>query len=416
MKRLALSLLLGNSLLASAAVSSEVHDLFDQAQAAVTAGQWDAAVALYEKAIVEHPEASLRWPEAQMDIAQALAKKGDFAAAAQAGHLALDAATNARAYDQAAVLEANILSAQDKGVDRANQFIAFLQGTGKTNPLDGVGYPTSPSRETAFAAMRQQAGDDASASRLRALTYLLSGKPKDALAQFADAFRRCDSMGDSQRAAADLATIGLRDVRGNRLSVTQDAQFIQYGPAGPDGKTGTADDLADPFAAYLPAAPAAGSGGLSGMSDADLATLRQVRDASQLYAGDPLFLPDFRHSAQLALVRSTSALDGWGAAGQKDWYLDRALGLAGIPASTGAARAFFLLGAELAARGRDLHFGGVQALWNEVDADMAAQHLASDPADNRIRMQYTTLGLALGKITNQNPPPTLKALTAPATF
>jgi tetratricopeptide (TPR) repeat protein len=418
MKRLALILFLCGPVLLpvarGAAAPNPVDDLMRQAQGAVKAGKFDDALQLYEKMFTEHPEASNHWFDVQINIAQALAKKGDLSGAAQAAHLCLDGASDAQSFDAAVMFTATILSAQDKNVDRANQFIAFAQTGGKTNPMDAVGYPSLPDREKAFAAIRRQVGDDANASRLRAFTYLFTGKPKDALAQFAEEFRRSDNISNLQLPILDLVNIGLRDMRGHRVGLDQDLQFVIFGPNGPDGKPGTADDLTDPFAPWLPAPPAAGEGGLSGIDAGGLATLHQVRDAAQLYGGDPLLFPDIRLPALTALQRSTSALDGWGAPGRKDWYLDRALGLGGMPLPDEGTRGLLLAGAQLSARGRACHLGGLYTLWNEIDADCAANNIPSDKPIVAARAQFDRICTVLGHVLF--PKISLNPLKKPATF
>lgn len=251
MKRFALILFLaGLALPLVRGADNPVDDLSKQAQDAVTAKKFDEAIALYGRIITEHADASDRWFDAQLNITRALTAKGDLAGAAQSAHLCLDGAPNLDAFDQVVSLTANILSAQDKNVDRANKFLAFQQsgsGGGQVSPMDAVGYPSQPDRERAFATFRQQAGDDASAARLRALTFLFTGKPREALAQFADAFRRNDNPYDLRNAGVELVSIGLRAARGNRVGLDQAMQFVIFGPNGPDGKPGTPDDLTDPF-------------------------------------------------------------------------------------------------------------------------------------------------------------------------
>jgi len=411
MKRLVLILLLLGRMVAPAwGADTTVDDLFKQGRAAVTAGKFDDANHLFEQVITGHPEASNRWSEAQLNITQALAKKGDLAEAAKAAHICLDSAPNLQAYDNAVMLTANILSALDKNVDRANQFLTFAQAGpsgGAANPMDAVGYPSLPERESAFATMRQQAGDDASASRLRAMTYLFTGKPKDALAQYADAFRRSASTPDLTRSGSDLVLVGVRAVQGHRMGLDQDISFLVFGASGPDGKPGTPDDVTDPFAKLLPAPPPVGEGGLAQLSPEDLATLRQVRDAAQLYAGDPLLVSETRRAALTALMRATCALDGWGAPGQKDWYLQLAL----RPHSD---EQILLTGAELAAKGRELNFGPVQALWIEVDAAVAARNLAPSKGRDEVRKQFGILCDSFNKIPFPKTAP--KPLKAPAKF
>jgi tetratricopeptide (TPR) repeat protein len=397
-----------------AAAPDAARGLMQQADAAVKAGRWDDAIKLSEQVISNHPEAVNSWPAAELDIAKALAQKGDLAGALQAAHLCLDGAMSPQTFDSTVMFAAQIMSAQDKNVDRANQYINFALQGGKTNPMDAVGYPAMPDREKAFAAMRPQAGDDAAASRLRAFTYIFAGKPKDALAQFAEAFRRCSNTSDLQRAAEDLVFIGLRDVRGNRVGLDAGLQFVMYGPSGPDGKPGTADDIVDPFAAYLSPAPKAGQGGLSGIDPAALPPLQQVYDAARLYAGDALLFDEIRHPALVALARATSALDGWGAPGQKDWYLDLALGRNGLPRPKPSTASLLVTGAEWAARGRDYHLGGIDAVWQAIDADAAAQNQPTDKPVEVVHNQFLKLRAGLGKVSF--PTILLRPLTAPATF
>jgi tetratricopeptide (TPR) repeat protein len=393
-----------------------VGDLFKQAQAAASAKKYDDAIGFYERVITEHAERSDNWFDAETNIAQCLAQKGDFDGAAKAAHLCLDAAPDLGAFDRAVSLTANILSAQDKNVDRANKFLAYQQ-TGSTggqvNPMDAVGYPSDPNREQAFATFRQQAGDDAPAARLRAQTFLFSGKPRDALAQFADAFRRNANIYDLRNAGGELITVGLRAAQGNRVGLDKAMQFVIFGPNGPDGKPGTSDDLPDPFAPYLTNVPAPGEGGMSEMPADDLATLRKVREAAQLYAGDPLLQSDgVRRQGLTALERLNIALDGWGAPGQKDWYLRLALGL-GCPPPDEYTANTYIIDAAYAARGRGLNYGGVTALWKEIDADCVGsvakpKHLAE------VRAQLDNFTTGLGKI--QFPPITVNPLKTPASF
>jgi len=416
MKKIGFILFLVSASMQWGGAAHPADDLFKQAQVAKTAGKLDDSLHLYEEAISAHPEFANRWFDAQMSIATIIAKKGDFAGAAKAAHLCLDGAPSLLSFDQAVALTANILSAQDGKIDRANQFINFqLTGPtgGQVNPMDAVGYPSQPERETAFAAMRQQAGDDAAASRLRAMTYLFTGKPKDALAQFAEAFRRTASGKDiTSPAGVDLVCIGLRAIQGNRLGLDRALQFVSFGPNGPDGKSGTADDLADPFAPLLSAIPAAGEGGSAGLDAQSLATLRQIRDAAQLYAGDARMSPDIRGASLSALQRATSALDGWGAPGQKDWYLRRAMGL--DDAAPDDHTTGLLYGAEFASRGRNNHFGEIRAMWAEMDTICAAKGITPPKAAETIRPQFDKMCASLEDFPFPKTTPVL--LKSPATF
>jgi tetratricopeptide (TPR) repeat protein len=417
MKRLALSFLLAVCLAPRAwSDPNPVDELFKQAQEAAKNSKWDDAIGYYEKVIEEHPEDPGRWFEVQLNITQMLIKKGDWDAAAKSAHLCIDAAPNLGAFDNAVVFTAAVLSAQDKGIDRANQFLNFelTGGTdGKPNPLDAVGYPSNPARDAAFATMRQQAGDDSIGCRLRAYTYLLSGKPKDALGNFADAFRRNENPYDLTNAGVELVATGLRAAQGHRVGLDKAMQFVIYGPAGPDGKAGTSDDIPDPFASLMPPVPSPGSGGYAGFSPDDLATLEKVRDAAQLYAGDPLLPSDgIRRNALSALQRLNDALDGWGAPGQKDWYLRLALGIGCLPPdeyTTG-----YLIGAESAARGRGNNYGGVRALWTEIDSLCATNKIDPPKHLGDLTKQFEGVCKNLGQI--QFPKPSYNLLKNPATF
>lgn len=389
-----------------------VDGLFAQAQAAFKGDKFDDALRLYERVLLEHSEASDRWFAAQQGIAETLAKKGDLAEAAKAAHLCMDGAPDLKSFAEAVNLSAKILSALDKNIDRANQLLTFQQSgsaSGLTNPMDAIGYPAMPERESAFAAMRHQAGDDAVAARLCAFTFLFTGKPRDALAQFADAFRRNSKGADFQRRSLELLTIGLRAARGHGVGLGANLQFVIYGPHGPDAKPGTADDSADPFAGLLSAPPEPGLGGLATLSQDDLTALRRVRDAAQLYGGGFQMPEDIRPAALLALQRANDALDGWGAAGQKDWYLQLTLG----PGRAGMEGPS-LAGAQAAAKGRALHLGEVHALWSEIDASYAAKGIQPTPAMAPMRLQFHAICAALNQTVFQQPAP--KLLTAPASF
>lgn len=418
MKRITLILLLcGLANPFTWGATNPIDDLFQQAQAAAQASKWDDAVQLYERILTEHADAANRWYDAQSNITQMLAKKGDFAAAAQSAHLCLDAARNLQEFDGVVNLIAAILSAQDKSVDRANQFLAFEQsgpGSGKTNPMDAVGYPSLPAREAAFATFRQQAGEDAPASQFRAYTYLFTGKPRDALAQFSDAFRRNSNPWDLSCGGQDLVIIGLRAARGHRIGLDEAMQFVVYGPDGPDGKAKTADDLPDPFAPLI-TIPAPGEGGLAGVSPASLTTLRQVYHAAKLYAGDPLTPADIRRTSLSVLERTNIALDNWGEPGQRDWYFHLALGIDCPPPdeyTTG-----YLSGLYYAARGRGNNYGGVAAAWKELDAYCAGHHYdlpkVQHDAYNGIRGQFEKNMALLAGI--KFPPPDFKPLQKPVT-
>lgn len=380
--------------------------LFGKAQKANEAKNFDEALQLYERIIVEHPEKVDNWFSAQRSIVDMLIKKGDFAEASKAVHLAMNAAPNLQEYNGLVRHAANILSALDKNVDRANQFLKFEEtGTGE-NPMDAVGYPSLPEREKAFATMRDQAGDTIAASRLRAYTFLFSGKHKEALAQFADAFRRSTTIQDLQRTSQELTLIGFRNVRGHAVGIDKAIQFVIFGPNGPDGKSGTPDDLTDPFAEYLPPVPPIGEGGLAGLSADELTALRKLRDACVVYAGDSSVDNYTRMLAIIALHRVNIALDNWGAPGQKDWYLQCVFEFQDINEILPCTLA--------AARGRALHFGGVYPVLDEISARFTAS--ASKPK-NGVEKAKEQLTAVCNELNQRNVKwEVIKPLDKPATF
>ena len=258
-------------------------------------------------------------------------------------------------------------------------------------------------------AVREQAGDSAAGSRLRAWTFLLGGKPREAFAQFADAFRRSANQRDIQIAGADLATTGLRAAQGHRIDQNKALQFVLFGPDGPDGKPNTDDDLTDPFAGILAAPPAAGEGGLAGLGAEELAALRHVRDAAKLYAGSAGLDSRMRLPGITALQRANEALDEWGGAEQKDWYVRLAL-----EADKSFQTDPFWTGAQAAAKARALHLGGVTALWNEVDAICAASGIEPTPAMANAHKQFLSTTGSFGRL--ESKPPVSKPLQKPASF
>ena len=224
--------------------------------------RYDDALAAYERVFTAHPEVTDAWWNAQRRIAELLAKKGAAEEALKAARVCMDACTDEKALADIVRMMADMLRSQDKNLGRANALISYQRfgpaGEGGKagdagelkDPLAGVGYPSYPAREQVFAEARKQAGADARAMRYRAMTYLYTGHPKEALRCFMDAFGRASS--DEMSAAGhDMIVIGARAVRGHSVGLDAFYNFVNYGPAGPDGKPGTADDLADPFAALL---------------------------------------------------------------------------------------------------------------------------------------------------------------------
>jgi len=229
---------------------------------AIEEERWDDALKAAERVFTAYPDVPDPWPHVQRRIVDILVRKGAPEEALKAARICLDAATDERGILDAARLVAETFRAADKDLGRANAFIHFQRlgpagedgkpGTADdlASPLEALGYPSYPERERAFAEARKRAGDDARAMRLRALTYLYTARPKEALRCFLDAFARCGT-DEFQAMGQDMILIGARAVRGHPAGLDAFFDFVNFGPAGPDGKTGTADDLADPFAPLL---------------------------------------------------------------------------------------------------------------------------------------------------------------------
>lgn len=222
----------------------------------------DDALPAYERVFTAHPDVPDLWYGAQRRIVDILYRKGRMDEAIKAARVCLDAARDDGAIGDSVRIIAEAMKGIDKNFGRANAFINFQRygpagedgkvGTDDDikNPLEEFPRPSYPEREKAFEAARKKAGDDSKAMRFRAQTYLYSGKPKEALRCFMDAFGRC-TPDELQQAGPDMILTGARAVRGYCTGLEVFFQFVNYGPAGPDGKTGTADDLADPFAPLL---------------------------------------------------------------------------------------------------------------------------------------------------------------------
>jgi len=232
------------------------------ADAALKAERPDDALRACERVFVAHPEASDHWYAAQRTIADLHLKRGRFDEALQAARILLDAASDEGRVAEAARFLAEALKGLDRNVARANAVLNYQRfgpdgedakpGTPDDlkDPLAAMPRPTWPDRERAFDEARKKAGDDADAMRHRAMTYLHSGHPKEALRCFVDAFGR-STQRDFQNLGREMICVGARAVRGHAVGLDPFFAFVNCGPAGPDGKPGTADDLKDPFEPLL---------------------------------------------------------------------------------------------------------------------------------------------------------------------
>ncbi len=308
MKRFALILVLvGLAVPFVWGADATADDLVKQAQASAAAGKFDDAVNFYEQVLTGHPEASARWYEAQLGIAQALAKKEIGMVQPRPPIFALMPLRPCRP------LMPPSWSPPISSAPRTKTSIAPISFStlNKTDRAPGLRIPWKPSATRRSRLVRapllpfgRKQATTAAAARLRAMTYLLTGKPKDALAQFADGLRRSSIGPESARPTVDLVLIGLRSVRGHRVGLEKDMQFVIYGSNGPDGKSGTPDDLADPFAAVLPAPPPIGQGGLAQLTPDDLATLQQGAGCRAALLGRSVFVSRYSRARARRLGKS----------------------------------------------------------------------------------------------------------------
>lgn len=216
----------------------------------------DARVKAFERVFVDHSGITRYWYETQKEQTRTLQSLGKFKEALSAAKVLLDVSYDTPRIAESCHLIADLFRQIDKNIVRANSFIDYQRfgpsgkdgkiGTaddGK-NPLQAVVYASYPAREKAFDAVRKEAGDGANAFYHHGMTYMYTGRPKDGLKSFAEAFRRCQGK-DLQRICDAMLLIGARSVRGHAHSLDEFYSFISYGPAGKDGKPGTTDDLKD---------------------------------------------------------------------------------------------------------------------------------------------------------------------------
>lgn len=224
--------------------------------------KYKEALKAYEKVFTDHSERADFWYHAQAGIVDVLIKQAKFKEAISAARISLDGAWERNSIADRARKVAEIFKGLDANVARANVFLDYQKfgpagadgkpggGDDLANPLDKIAYPRGLERERAFEEARKKAGDDAAGSRHRGMTYIYSGRPKEALRHFVDAFRRCD--GRTFQGMGDVMIVmGARAARGHSVGLAQFFKFVNFGPNGPDGKSGTGDDIADPFAPLL---------------------------------------------------------------------------------------------------------------------------------------------------------------------
>jgi tetratricopeptide (TPR) repeat protein len=328
---------------------------------------YDQAIAEWEKCFTVYGSVANEWRNAQRRIADVHAAKGDIAEALKAARPYFQTARESDSFNEALRFICELLRRQD-GDDpaRANAMLAFQQygpagPDGKTgtdddlkDPLAEVGYQSLPRREQALESFRRSAGDTAAACRYRAMSYIYTGRPDEALKHFMDAFARCP-FGQLQSCGEDMVVIGLRAVKGTAAVVDEACKYVSFGPAGPDGKSGTADDLADPFGGYAPAK--AGQGGPADLSAEDVAALAAVKPMLREIAFDGREDGGLRREAIEALIRVHEALADWDPKADAEMYTQELFHNGGGYWDQLASLAIS------SARGGQCHLGGVQRWW-----------------------------------------------------
>jgi tetratricopeptide (TPR) repeat protein len=337
----------------------------------------EEAIAAYERVFTESPTVSDAWFEAQKSIIALLRKIGRHEDALKAARICLDVSPDANTIAQNASLIAAIFKDIDKNVTRANSFLEFQQfgpagkdatpntGDDLADPLAAIPYPVYSEREKPFATARESAGHDAAASRFRALTYLYTGHPKDALQHLAEYFRRSHLEPYPMLAVVnEVIALGVRPVQGHALNLKRFYDFMRLGPPGPDGQSGTADDLKDPFAEIgLAARAPSDDGGIVPPPPPERTALIQLRsELEAIYAAE-----HDDHQLRMALLgaldRLHTSLCDWGIKGQTDWYIS----LFPDSLSNEYVCSTLLQGGEASARGSDLHFAGPAVFWKKIE-------------------------------------------------
>jgi tetratricopeptide (TPR) repeat protein len=404
----------------------------------------DEALQAYHRVFTDHPGVADAWGGTQWRIAEVLARQEKLDDAIRAKRICLDAATDSGGLTDNIRQIAEWLKRLDKDdIARANRFIEYQRlgpagedgnlGTADdlTDPLEEFGRPAYPDRDKAFAEARRTAGDDAAASRFRAMACIYAGRPREALRHYLDSVARTEALtesgrgGEFTRLVRETITVGVRAVRGHTAGLDVFYQFVTYGPAGPDGKMNTPDDIPDPFAPLLgepprstgPAGLPDGDGGLAELTPEDVRILRQARQYLQRFAADQREQRYVRRDAIQSLQRIHEALNDWGAPGQLDWYLD----LLG-KASESDVRSALASAGQMAARARAYHLGAVHEYWRRLDVMAQDQPPAFLREIEHIRTAFDRAVTEVARVPRLvpnvkpfRPPPVKPPKTPPAT-
>ena len=360
--------------------------------------QHDEALAALEQVFTDYDDITAYAFDAQSRIVEAQTAKGDFPAALGAARILLDAAGDSGRLAAAIQKVAAALKAVDKNLGRANRFILYQKhgpagedgkpGTADDlkDPLAKLAYPPCPKRRQALAKACDRARDDARAWVRRAVACTYTGRPREALAMYLDAFARSDSREFGQ-IGKEMILVGVRAVQGHPHGLDRFFDFVNFGPDGPDAKPKTADDLRDPFAELgFKAGDLRSSrpGGSAKPTPEDLAALRDARALLRRLAVDELERSDLRRDALAALTRVQLALNDWAGQPGPEWYRQQAA----HPPNARYASTWLAAG-QLAAKAGAWHLGGIRQYWRDVDAADAAGG-AKQPRDvERIRKDLT---------------------------
>jgi tetratricopeptide (TPR) repeat protein len=354
----------------------------------------DEALAQCERVFTENPGCPDYWNQAQQTIVNILRSQNRAAEALQAERILFDVTGDAAGVAGHCNFIAGMLRDLDKNVTRANAFIDFQNygpwgKDGKpggpavlSNPLAGVGYPSYGAREQAFAKA-QAGGDDVAYARQRALMCMYTGHPDQAMKYYADALRR-SLPANFKDIANEMIALGVRGVQGHCCDLDRFYAFVRYGPAGPDGKLGTADDIKDPFAqlGVAPRVPAP-DGGLPAMAPEQQKVLVELASNFEAMARFEREDAGLRNEVLEDLARVHVALCDWGAKGQAEFFLGLMMGEGGEQVQMEACEC-----AQAAARGGELHLGGVCAFWQGIDAKVAAGSARKLGAAAQSRAQF----------------------------
>lgn len=354
----------------------------------------DEALAQCERVFTETPGCADFWYQAQQAIVDILRRQNRLAEAIQAQRIVLDVTGDATGVAAQCNQIAGMLKDLDKNVTRANAFIDFQTygpwgKDGKpgdaavlANPLAAVGYPSYGAREQAFAKA-QAGGDDQAFARQRALMCMYTGHPDQAVKYYADALRR-SLPANVMDIANEMIVLGVRGVHGHCLDLDRFYAFVRYGPAGLDGKIGTADDLKDPFAqlGVSPRKPTP-DGGIVALPADQQKSLLELGSGLEALAGSQLEDANFQREVLWGLTRVHVALCDWGATGQAEFFEGLILSDRAGQIQTEAYGC-----AQAAARGGDLHLGGVILFWQAIEAKLDAGAFTKSVQARQSRAQF----------------------------